>query len=318
MLLEICEHGSVLKRSHDCFIVRTPKEQLEFPAEKIEAIIITANAMVSTQAVALCLEKEIQLVLANWSGRPFGRFWASTPGRATEIRRKQYLNQDSQLAFQISKEIVKGKLVEQKKLLSSLKKNRKTPTEALKQSILNLQSTLAQVDSLQFTQEFKQVLLGLEGFAAAEYFKAISSILPTRYTFDRRSRRPARDEFNAILNYVYGYAYSDIEKIVILSGLDPNAGIYHADTYGKPTLVFDIIELFRARVDRLVIKIFTKKIVRESWFESKNTTADREMYLSKEGRRNIIKYYVTEESRSIQKDTWEYCRNLLERLLTGE
>jgi len=316
MLLEICEHGSVLKRSHDCFIVITPQEQLEFPAEKIEAIIITANAMVSTQAVALCLEKEIQLVLANWSGRPFGRFWASTPGRATQIRRKQYLNQDSQLAFQISKEIVKGKLVEQKKLLSSLKKNRKTPTEALKQSIHNLQSTLAQVDSLQFTEEFKQALLGLEGFAAAEYFKAISSILPTRYTFNQRSRKPARDEFNAILNYVYGYAYSDIEKIVILSGLDPNAGIYHADTYGKPTLVFDIIELFRARVDRLVIKMFTKKIVRESWFESKNTTADPEMYLSKEGRRNIIKHYVTEESRPIQKDTWEYCRKLLDRLLT--
>jgi CRISPR-associated protein Cas1 len=315
MLLEICEHGSVLKRSHDCFIVRTPKEQLEFPAEKIEAIIITANALVSTQAVALCLEKEIQLVFADWSGRPFGRFWASAPGRATEIRRGQYLNQDSQLAFEISKEIVKSKLAEQRRLLISLKKNRKVPTEALKQSVRNLQSALAKVNSLQFAPQFKQTLLGLEGFAASEYFKAISSILPTKYTFDQRSRSPARDEFNAILNYVYGYAYSDIEKIVIISGLDPNAGIYHADLYGKPTLVFDIIEMFRPRVDRLVVKMFTKRIVRDSWFEDRGRGSEGGIYLSKEGRRNIIRQYVTEESHLIQKDTWTYCRKLIERFL---
>ena len=315
MLLEICEHGSVLKRSHDCFIVKTPREQMEFPAEKIEAIIVTANAMVSTQAVALCLEKEIQLVFADWSGRPFGRFWASAPGRATQIRRGQYLNQDSQLAFEISKEIVVAKLAEQRRLLISLKKNRKIPTEALKQSVSNLQSMLAKVNSLQFAPQFKQALLGLEGFAASEYFKAISSILPTKYAFDQRSRNPARDGFNAILNYVYGYTYSDIEKIVIISGLDPNAGIYHADLYGKPTLVFDMIEMFRPRVDRLVIKMFTKRIVRDSWFEYKDVASDGGVYLSKEGRRNVARQYATEESRSIQKDAWECCRKLLQRFL---
>ena len=95
MILEISEHGSVLKRNHDCFLVQTPTDKIEIPAEKVDAIMITANALVSTQAVALCQEKSIQLVLANWSGKPFGRFWASTPGRATEVRRKQYLHQDS-------------------------------------------------------------------------------------------------------------------------------------------------------------------------------------------------------------------------------
>ena len=115
MIVEISEHGSVLKRNHDCFLVLTSSNKVEIPAEKVDAILITANALVSTQAVALCLEKNIQLVLANWSGKPFGRFWMSTPGRATDIRRKQYLNQDSIVGFKLSKEIVVTKLKRQKK-----------------------------------------------------------------------------------------------------------------------------------------------------------------------------------------------------------
>jgi len=53
MIVEISEHGSVLKRNHDCFIVQTSTDKIEIPAEKVDAIIITANALVSTQAVAL-------------------------------------------------------------------------------------------------------------------------------------------------------------------------------------------------------------------------------------------------------------------------
>jgi CRISPR-associated protein Cas1 len=317
MLLEISEHGSVLKRSHDCFIVRTASGKVEFPAEKVEAIIITANALVSTQAVALCLEKEIQLVLANWSGKPFGRFWASTPGRATEIRRQQYLNQDSQLAYEISREIVSTKLKEQRRLLIHLKNNRKTNTENLKQSIARLEEVLAQIDMLLFSPQFKQVLLGFEGFAASEYFRAISSILPKKYSFSKRSRNPSQDRFNAVLNYAYGFTYSDIEKVVILSGLDPNAGLYHADVYGKPTLVFDIIEMYRAKVDRLVVRLFTKRIIRDSWFEEKDVGPTASVYLSKEGRRNVMGQYLGQVSQPIQRLTWDYCRGLVQRLLGG-
>ena len=118
MILEISEHGSTLKRNHDCFLVQTPSDKIEIPAEKIDAIMITANALVSTQAVALCLEKSIQLVLANWSGKPFGRFWMSTPGRATEVRRKQYLHQESSLGFELSKEIVSQNFENKKGCLS--------------------------------------------------------------------------------------------------------------------------------------------------------------------------------------------------------
>jgi CRISPR-associated protein Cas1 len=306
----------VLRRNHDCFLVQTASEKTEIPAEKVDAIMITANALVSTQAVSLCLEKGIQLVLARWSGKPFGRFWMSTPGRATEIRRKQYLHQESVLAFELSIELVSRKLREQKKLLGDLKNNRKEPSEKIQQAIESINSALATLRSLKYSTGFKQSLLGIEGFAAAEYFSAISEVLPKKYAFKVRSRQPANDEFNAILNYAYGLTYSIVEKIIILSGLDPNAGIYHADSYGKPTLVFDVIELFRARVDRLVIKLFSKKMSRDSWFmTSEEGGSESGVFLSKDGRRAIISEYMKDVSKVIEKESWAYCRKTITKLV---
>ncbi|MCL1965827.1 MAG: CRISPR-associated endonuclease Cas1, partial [Candidatus Bathyarchaeota archaeon] len=192
MIVEISVHGSVLKRSHECFIIQAPNvKPVEIPAEKIDTVLVTANALVSTQAVALCLEKNIQLVLAEWSGKPFGRFWASTPGRATEHRRKQYLHQNTLVAFKISKDIVACKLRSQKKFLTDLKNNRKTPNETLNNAIKAINKSLQTLSHLKYSPSFKQTLLGVEGFAAAEYFSALSSILPKKYAFKERSRQPA-------------------------------------------------------------------------------------------------------------------------------
>jgi CRISPR-associated protein Cas1 len=309
MIVEISEHGSTLKRDHECFIVQTPTGKTEIPAEKVDAILLTANALISTQAVALCLEKNIQLVLANWTGKPFGRFWVSTPGRATQYRRKQYLHQDTAIAFQISKDIVTCKLRAQRKLLIDLKGNRKTPNETIIRSIKSITKSLQSLDNIEYTPSFKQTLLGLEGFAAAEYFAAISSILPKKYAFKERSRQPAQDKFNAVLNYIYGITYSSVEKVIILSGLDPNAGIYHADSYGKPTLVFDLIELFRAKVDRITVKLFTKKYVNDSWFTSPEDTPG--VFLSKEGRKAVLTAYLQEASGFVEKESWDYCKKIM-------
>ncbi len=310
MIVEISEHGSVLKRDHECFIVQTPTEKTEIPAEKVDAVIVTANALVSTQAVALCLEKNIQLVLASWTGKPFGRFWVSTPGRATEVRRRQYLHQDSTLAFEVSKDIVTCKLRAQRKLLVDLKGNRKAPNETISSSISALTKSLQSLSGVKYSLSFKQTFLGIEGFAAAEYFSAISSVLPKKYAFKERSRQPAQDKFNAVLNYIYGITYSSVEKVVILSGLDPNAGIYHADSYGKPTLVFDLIELFRAKVDRVTVKLFTRKYVKDSWFAS-SEEAPLGVFLSKEGRKAVITAYMKDACHIVEKESWLYCRKMI-------
>jgi CRISPR-associated protein Cas1 len=59
---------------------------------------------------------------------------------------------------------------------------------------------------------------------------------------------------NALLNYGYGVLYSQVWGAVQNAGLEPFAGFLHTDRPGKPSLVLDLTEEFRAPVvDRTVI-----------------------------------------------------------------
>jgi CRISPR-associated protein Cas1 len=312
MILEISTHGSYLKRDHDVFVIVNNDTKTEIPAEKIESIIITANASISTQAIQLCIEKEIQLVIAEWSGRPIGRFWVSTPGKSTEIRRMQYANMNTGVGLEISRELVGLKLKRQRKLLLELKNNRTYSIPYLESAIRSIGDTIAKIRTE--TRFDKPTLLGLEGSCATQYFKAISECLPKKWRFEQRSQNPALDEFNSVLNYTYSLGYSTVEKIIILSGLDPNAGFYHADSYGKPTLSFDLMELSRPSMDRTVISLFTKKKARDDWFEISDVGRKLGIYLSKDARRAIISDFNEKNKKAIERDSWNFCRHIIDKI----
>ena len=88
-----------------------------------------------------------------------------------------------------------------------------------------------------------------------------------RRTFATRSRHPAHDEFNAMLNYGYGVLYSMVEKACILAGLDPFVGFLHTDNYNKKSLVFDLIEPFRILSDRATLLLFTGRRRQKDFFK---------------------------------------------------
>jgi CRISPR-associated protein Cas1 len=127
-------------------------------------------------------------------------------------------------------------------------------------------------------------MLGLEGMAARSYFEALSAIMPEKYRFAGRSRNPAKDEFNALLNYGYGVLYSLMEKGCIIAGLDPYLGFLHSDSYNKLSLVFDIIEMFRIYVDETVVYLFSRRMVKDEFFEP----LEQGLGLSKDGKAALI------------------------------
>jgi len=83
--------------------------------------------------------------------------------------------------------------------------------------------------------------------------------VPAAWRFDSRSRRPAKDGFNAFLNYAYGVFYGFLDKATVLAGLDPHLGMLHADNYGRPSLVFDVIEPYRPWADRVVVGLLASR-----------------------------------------------------------
>jgi CRISP-associated protein Cas1 len=115
--------------------------------------------------------------------------------------------------------------------------------------------------------ERRGTVMGLEGAAGRVYFTCLGRLVPEAYRFEGRSRQPARDGFNAMLNYTYGVLYSLIEKACICAGLDPYVGFLHTDNYGKKSLVYDLIEPFRILGDRTALLLFTGRRVKVEYFE---------------------------------------------------
>jgi CRISP-associated protein Cas1 len=170
--------------------------------------------------------------------------------------------------------------------------------------------------------ELRGSIMGLEGVAGREYFAALSLALPERFRFQGRSRSPAKDEFNALINYAYGVFYSLVERACLLTGLDPCIGLLHTDNYNKPSLVYDLIELHRVHAERVVVNLFASRKVKQEVFDQ----ADGGYRLDAEGRGlllNDLNEYLDRmkqhgRRRLKVRDTIVYeCQRLAGRLLRG-
>ena len=317
MIIEISTHGCNIRRKRERFVIKMPEQKdTEIPAEKVTAILVSSNAMISTAAIKLCIERQIQFVITSWYGKPIARMWSSTPGRQTQIRRQQYLNYETIFAYTTTKEILIQKLSKQKRLLIELKQNRTDVKiiNLLGDAISFFNKIIASIQKITYTKNFAARFLGFEGSCAVRYFSMISLCLPKKWQFSHRTQNPGLDAFNASLNYLYGIAYSDIEKIIILSGLDPTAGFYHKDNYAKPTLVFDLIEPHRPIADKALMYLFTKKIAKDTWF-SNTTPQYLGIEITKIGKQALITQYRENCQKTIEKNTWQQCRKITEELL---
>jgi CRISPR-associated protein Cas1 len=142
----------------------------------------------------------------------------------------------------------------------------------------------------------RQTLMGLEGSAGRAYFGVLGQLVPENYRFTTRSRQPAHDEFNAMLNYSYGVLYSLVEKACIIAGLDPFVGFLHTDNYNKKSLVFDLIEPFRILGDRATLLLFTGRRVQKDFFEE----VPGGIALAKAGRAFFIEEFNTRLDKAVR------------------
>ncbi len=285
MQLVINTYGSYLRKNGNCFVVRKDDKSFEIAVSKINSILITTAAYITTDAIKLAIDNNIDMVFLDAHGDPYGRVWHPKLGSTTLIRRRQLEIYDKDEGLDLSKQWVLQKLENQIDLLSRLKKTREEKRRELEEYISQIEGSRDNLLKMKGTlEERRQEILGLEGRASRAYFAGVSISMPDKYRFEGRSRNPAKDEFNAMLNYGYGILYSIVEKACIISGLDPYTDFLHTDNYNKKSLVFDIIEPFRIYIDECVTYLFTRRMVKDEHFEK----LEQGLGLSKDGKAVLI------------------------------
>ncbi len=317
--------GSYISKSGECFLLTTDEKKIEISAKKVEQILITTAAALTTDALLLAVDNNIDVVFLRYNGKPFGRVWHSKLGSISTIRRKQLMLQELPLGLQLTKEWINRKFDNQSNFLKKLLQNRRDEKRRIliKDAVSKIEEfkiKLNSLDKYNNIDEARYIVLGYEGNVGRIYFQTLGQLIPEKHRFTERSRNPAKDQFNCMLNYSYGVLYSQVERACILAGLDPYIGIMHTDNYNRLAFVYDIVEIYRGHMDEIVFKLFSTKKVADEFFDP----VEGGVYMNQDGKKLLIeainKAFETKikyRGRNIElQNTMQYdCHEIANRIL---
>lgn len=286
MQVYIHSPGTYLTQKNEIFRLKNQDRTLDLSPRKVESFIITNQAMITTQAINLALENNIDMVFLDSYGDPTGRIWFAKMGSTALIRRKQLEYGEGVEGLLVVKELIKKKIENQVAFLKTLKHARPKKEDLFGDAILGIEMTIESLGEIdgENVSLLRNTIMGLEGTSARMYFSVLSKIMPEKYQFKGRSRRLAKDPFNAVLNYCYGMLYGKVEKACIIAGLDPFIGFLHTDNYNKKSLVFDLIEPFRIFAEMSSVYLFTGKKIKDEFFD----VGDHSVTLNNKGKPLVV------------------------------
>jgi CRISPR-associated protein Cas1 len=266
--LVINTFGASVRRQGERFVVRAGGKEQAFSAHKVTGLLVATGATLTTDAVQLASVHNVDIVFLDKFGDPYARVWLPRHGSTTAIRRRQIEAAGTADGLGFARGWVEAKLRNQAEFLAELAQRRPAAGDVFRPALDGIADCLSKVARVGGTpDEARGTLTGLEGAAGRAYFECLSRLMPDGQRFTGRSRNPAKDGFNAMLNYGFGVLYAAVEKACILAGLDPCVGFLHADNYGKPSLAFDLIEPFRIIPERAVVLLFTGRRAQAGYFE---------------------------------------------------
>ena len=287
MELVLNTFGTSLNRDNEGFVVTHKDGRQRIPVAGIKSIQISRGAQITSDAVMLAIEHEIEVLFMDKSGMPIGRIWSPRYGSVSTIRKGQLNFTFSNDALQWIKEIIRRKIENQQALLLMMRTDNVAINRKREKNIARLEDYRTKITSLngEIVSDVAAQLRGWEGVASKIYFETLNDLIPEEYRFEMRTQHPAMDVVNAFLNYGYGVLYGKIEGALIKAGIDPYIGILHRDDYNRPVLVYDVIELYRIWVDYVVYSLVVHQVVTDEYYSVRE---DGSYWLESLGRSVLI------------------------------
>jgi CRISPR-associated protein Cas1 len=281
--LYVTEPGSRIEKEYRHLLVVKDDETLQrVPLASVSHVVLIGQGVgATTPALHALLAAGVTLSLVSARGELLGRLTAPS-GKNLELRRRQYgrgAEPDFCLAF--SRQVVIGKLLNYRALALRWSRDQEPgppapnaggETTAIPPAVGGSggrRAALAeQFDRL--SDALRQAaaatdmaaLRGIEGAGSKAYFAVLRGCLRPDFTFEKRTRRPPTDPFNALLSLGYTLLGEALCTALEIVGLDPYEGFFHADKYGRPALALDLLEEFRGPVaDSLALTLVNKRML---------------------------------------------------------
>jgi len=280
--LYVIEHGSVISISGGYFVVKYKSGmERKIPQDLLEAISIFGKVSMTTQCVEECLKRGVVVNFFSKRGSYFGRLSSTRHMNIFRQKKQFYLSEDEQYCLELSKNMIRAKIHNQKVVLRRyIKEN----NDNMKAYIQNMNIAEHKIDSCKSYNE----IMGFEGFASKNYFKGLSELVADDFKFNGRNRMPPRDPFNSLLSLGYTILMYEIYGCIENKGLHPYAGFLHKDRERHPTLASDLMEEWRAViVDSVVLSLIQGNEIKKEMFSTDTETGG--VFLNNDAMRIFIK-----------------------------
>jgi CRISPR-associated protein Cas1 len=279
--------GARVGRRGDTLTVEGGDRPESVPVAEVGQLVLHGFAQISTQAIRLCIDKDVGVHWVTGAGRYIG---ALAPGAGMVQRRlRQYAAlSDRPRCLRLGQRLVLAKVESQLRFVLRATRGEPRPAE-VRSTVAGIRSLLPKVARA----PSGETLLGLEGVAASMYFGVFPALLdgalPETLHFDGRNRRPPRDRVNALLSFGYGQLYRTVVQAILAVGLDPAIGFYHQPRSASYPLALDLVELFRVPLWDMPV---VGSLNRAQWDPAADfVCGPGHVWLSELGRRKAIELY---------------------------
>lgn len=256
------------------------------PLNLVERVVMRSSVKIESSLLARLADAGITVIA--FGGRNGGKLAVvhGTSHNDGARRVGQYRRyQDTGWRQAWSRRLVLGKLRGQARLLRRALGERPDLRRSLTGGIVQLEKavrSLGKAEDLEIAR-----VRGIEGAAAAAYFKAYKELFADSLGFSGRNRRPPRDPVNAALSLGYTLLHIEAVRACYVAGLDPIIGYFHDLDFGRESLACDLVEPLRPRIDAWTYEQFRCRNLRNDHFSQD----DHGCLLGKTGRGHFFRAF---------------------------
>ena len=274
MALHITKMGSLKRKENTVYFETEKGEKIPIPIEQVDEIYFHAPVSLSSQVLFLFSKRGIVLHFYDYYGFYKGSFYPKETLISGEVVVKQancYLNESERLY--LAKQFIKG-------AIKNININLRTWNMSL--NVDNF------IDELEGAEDISQIM-SVEGkFRDIYYSKIDSKISKFGFEIGVRTKRPPKNEANALLSFLNSLVYSSTVSQIYYTHLSPTISFLHEPSYRRFSLALDIAEIFKPLIsERLFMFLITKKVLSLQDFRNES----KGVLLKESSSKKVLKYF---------------------------
>lgn len=278
--LHVLQPGSFVGMDGDSIFVRRNGELSgKAPLHATSGIFLYGAGGVSTRLVERCAKEGIALAFCSPSGMPCAALPPSSrewyAGIGAHAARHAALAAEERA--RAARTLVEAKLYGAKRWLLPRLKEKNILQNALKGAF----------DSLQRAETTREIM-GVEGAFARSVFPLVNGlVLVDFFRSTRRIPREKRDPWNMLLDAAFSLLFARLHTRVLAAGLNPYLGFLHSSSDRYPSLVADLQEPFRHRVEQLALNLVNQNVIRPEHFRREG----ERLFMEREGYARLLRAF---------------------------